>query len=206
MPERPIEIEGLTVVVIGAFNPAIFHPSWLAGNNLIRNEEAEEAKVEVITGDVSSFTTNWFKIQVVGQRLSLQTTDPTKHLPLRDLAVGMLTVLEHTPIQAFGLNLDRHFRMTDEKEWHDFGHFFVPKKPWKDLVTSPGMRSLVIEGKRDGGRSDLVLVKMEPSMKVTPYGLYVNVHEHFSVSDGGPNEPKPGSAGKFCSVISAVLG
>jgi len=202
--DRPIEIEGLTVVVIGSFNPAIFHPSWLAMNNLVRKEEADEAKVDIITRDVSAFTMNWFNVQVIDQRLSLMTTDPAKHSPLRDLAVGIFSILEHTPIQAFGLNRDRHIKMIDEHEWHAFGNFFAPKDPWSDILKKPGMRTLVVEGSRDGGASDAVAVKIEPSLRVTPHGLYVNVQQHYTVTAGTTAEAATGSAGRFCTAINSA--
>ena len=37
------ELEGASVVLIGAFNPGIFQPAWLGANKLIRPEEVEAA-------------------------------------------------------------------------------------------------------------------------------------------------------------------
>ena len=100
MPDRPVELEGFAVVVMGAFNPAIFHPSWFSMNNLIRREEADEAKIEIITPDASIFAADWFALQVIQQKLVLFSSDPTKQAPLRDMAIGILQVLEHTPVEA----------------------------------------------------------------------------------------------------------
>lgn len=46
MPLIP-EIDGSSIVVLGSFNPAIFHPLWFKINQLIRPEEADSAKLEV---------------------------------------------------------------------------------------------------------------------------------------------------------------
>ncbi len=35
MPEHTLEISGSLVVLVGSFNPAIFHPEWFARNGLL---------------------------------------------------------------------------------------------------------------------------------------------------------------------------
>src|SRR4051812_22493691 len=92
--------EDVSIVFLGRFNPAIFHPLWLAGNNLIRKEEAESGKIDVIHAEAAVFRTEWLILQCTTDQLSLVTFDPTKYAPLRDLAVGICKVLEHTPIRA----------------------------------------------------------------------------------------------------------
>ena len=40
------QFEGVTIVLLGQFNPAIFQPAWLAAENLVRPQEAESAEIE----------------------------------------------------------------------------------------------------------------------------------------------------------------
>jgi hypothetical protein len=185
---------------VGSFNPAIFHPSWLAVNNLIRREEADEAKVDIVTADASIFTVGWCIVQVVQQRLLLHSADPTKQAPLRDLAIGIIQVLEHTPVDAFGLNRDRHIRMESEESWHAFGDYLAPKPPWDGIIQKPRLRSLLMESRLDPGGKDFVQVRVEPSTRVEPHGLYMNVHQHYQVKteeDRGP------TAARFCSLLAS---
>ena len=70
--------------------------------------------------------------------------------------------------------------MASLDEWHAFGHAYAPKDAWNPLMVSPGMRTLVIEGKREGSRADRLQVKLEPSTKV-PTGVYIAVNEHYEV-------------------------
>lgn len=48
MLDKYLKIETLSVVFIGDFNPVIIQPFWLSQKTLIRDDEAENAKVEVI--------------------------------------------------------------------------------------------------------------------------------------------------------------
>ncbi len=97
-----IELQGVSIVALGSFNPAIFQPAWFSSNNLIRAEEAREANIQIIQGDVAIFSTEWFSIQVTHERFSLDTRDPSKWLPMRDLVIGTFTILSHTPVRAVG--------------------------------------------------------------------------------------------------------
>ncbi len=183
------EIQGVSIVALGSFNPAIFQPRWFSYNNLIRDEEAEEAneKLEIIHKEVSIFATEWFSLQVTGDRFALETSDPTKSQPLRDLAAGTFGILEHTPIEAFGFNRNQHFRMSTQDDWHAFGHHFAPKDSWNDILTNPGMRSLVMEGKREDCDADRMQISIEPSARVHP-GVFVRVNQHYKLK--GDDEDK----------------
>jgi hypothetical protein len=175
------ELEGFVLVALGSFNPAIFQPFWFSRNNLIREEEAQDAKVEIVHKQATVFGTEWFSLQVMPERFSLDTSDPTKSLPLRDLAVGTFKILEHTPVEAFGFNSYKHFRMPSMDEWHAFGHHYAPKESWTGILTDPGMKSLTILGKREN-RTEPVQVTIEPSVKVHP-GVFFQVNQHFAFKE-----------------------
>src|SRR6184192_974106 len=111
------EFRSASLVALGSFNPAIFQPQWLGATKLIRQEEADKATIEVVHPEMTVFSTEWFKIEVTSGRFAILTDDPTKHLPLRDLAIGVFRVLEHTPITAMGFNSIHHFAMGSSEEW-----------------------------------------------------------------------------------------
>lgn len=182
MPEREIrpELQGASIVALGSFNPAIFQPLWFSGNGLIRKEEADNAEVKIIHNKVTIFTSEWFSLQVTGDRYVIETEDPTKYHPLRDFVLGTFKILEHTPIRAFGFNRYQHFRMTSEEEWHAFGDHYAPKKSWCAILDKPGMRSLVIEGTREGATANLIQIRIAPSRKVHP-GVSIYINEHYEI-------------------------
>lgn len=172
-------IQGVSIVALGSFNPAILHPRWFADNHMLRDEEAEQAKVEIISGDIAIITTEWFSLQAMQDRFAIETNDPSKYLPLRDLALNTFNVLEHTPIYAFGLNKQQHFEIAKNDAWHAIGHHYAPKNSWEHILEKPGMRTLVVEGKRSGSTADMVQIKIEPS-RMVKQGIYIAVNEHYA--------------------------
>jgi hypothetical protein len=177
------EIQGISVVWLGDFNPKIFQPAWFAAEGLVRKQEAEEAKIEIIHPEVVTFTLEWLILQVTRERFFVSTSQEPYYEVVRDLVLGTFSLLRHTPVHKMGINRDMHFRMDSEEAWHAFGHRLAPKDLWKDILgENPGMRSLTMEGRRQDGCKGYTRVKVEPSEKVHP-GVYVNVNDHYEVAD-----------------------
>ena len=124
---KPPEYEAAIMVMVGAFNPTIFQPRWLGAQQLIRPEEAEHAKIVTIQPEVADFSTEWFQMQVLQNRFTLNTTDPGHYSALRDLAIAICTLLPHTPVSAIGINRAFHFQMPSNKAWHGIGDLLAPK-------------------------------------------------------------------------------
>jgi hypothetical protein len=180
-PPKP-EIEGVGIVLVGAFNPRIFQPAWFAAENLIREEEEQAAKIELIHHQVAIFSLDWLHLQVTDEQFIATTTQSSFYEPLRDLVLGTFRLLRHTPIRMMGLNRDCHFRMPSEGAWHAFGHRLTPKEPWAGILTEPGMRSLTMEGLRPDNLKGYIRVRVEPSVRVHP-GVFINVNDHYEVKD-----------------------
>ncbi len=166
MPDLPLpELEGTSLVLIGSFNPRIFQPSWFVRNGLLP-ESAEEANVEIITNEVCAFDADWFRLDVLSDRLSVASTATPSPESLRDLLLGALTILRHTPVARLGLNTHSHHRLSSADAWHAFGHMIAPKTLlWDPILHEPGTRSLVIEGRRPDDNIGAVRVKVEPSQQ-----------------------------------------
>ena len=181
------EIERASIVMIGSFNPAIFQPRWLEAQRLIRPEEAESAKITIIQAEIADFSTEWFQLQVLQNRLSLSSADPSQYAPLRDLGTGIFALLPHTPITALGLNRQFHFKMASPEAWHGLGHRLAPKDPWDAIMEEPGLRSMVMQGRRKEANGGTSYIRVEPSTKFQQ-GLFVEVNEEFKPhGDGTPD-------------------
>jgi hypothetical protein len=176
---RTPEAEGASIIMMGSFNPAIFQPRWLELQRLIRNEEAENAKITTIQAQVADFSTEWFQLQVLQQRFLMITTDPRQYGPLRDLAMGIFTILSHTPVSKMGINRHFHFVTPSVDAWHAIGNKLAPKEPWHEIMKGPGLRSMLMQGRRDGTSKGTLHIKVEPSLKVTQ-GIFVEVNEEFA--------------------------
>jgi hypothetical protein len=194
-PPKP-EIEGIGIVLVGSFNPMIFQPAWFAAENLIREEEEQAAKIELIHRQVAIFSLDWLHLQVTDEQFAATTAQSSFYEPLRDLVLGTFRLLRHTPIRMMGLNRECHFRMPSEEAWHAFGHRLTPKEPWAGILREPGMRSLTMEGLRPDNLKGYIRVRVEPSVRVHP-GVFINVNDHYEMKDA--------AAGRGCDEIIDIL-
>ncbi|MEA2390213.1 MAG: hypothetical protein QOK31_322 [Solirubrobacteraceae bacterium] len=113
----------------GSFNPAIFHPRWLADKELIAGNAADDAlEKTVVSPQMATFTADWLSVQVTVQQAVFATVEEGRELELRDLALGVFDVLPETPIGALGINGDVHFRVQSEEAWHALGDKFLPRE------------------------------------------------------------------------------
>lgn len=176
MPEP--EIMGASVVLLGSFNPAIFHPQWFASQNLLPKGEAESATIKVVVPAVCEFETERFQIQVVQERFMAISKPGANSEPLRDLLVGTFFILEHTPVTAMGLNHHLHFQMKTEADWHRIGDRLAPKDGWNGVLHGrPGMLSLTITTEAADSHPKTT-VRVEPSVKLKS-GVYFDINEHY---------------------------
>ena len=179
-----LTFEEASVVLVGSFNPTIFHPAWLSKYNLIPSVEADGAKVEIIHNELSSFSLEWLHVQVTHQKFVARTNDRSHYNPLRDLVISIFNILEHTPIKQLGMNRQLDFLIDNEKDWHKVGHTLAPKDIWKKSLTEPLLTGLSIESQRTDGLNGKINVRLEPS-KRTKYGVFVGVNNHVELSNGG---------------------
>jgi len=173
-----IQVQGVSIVLIGNLNPAIFHPSWFAAHNLLRSEEADAANINIIHPDVASFKTEWLEVNIVKERFQIATVQESYYEALRDIAVGILGLLSHTPIRVMGINRDFHFDLVSEDIWNGLGHRLVPKQDWKSLLKSPGMQNLVVQGERTDDLKGYLRVSVQPSSRVK-FGVFIEVNDHY---------------------------
>lgn len=194
------EISGVSVVLLGKFNPTMLTPSWLAFHGVFTKQEAKEAELQVSHNQLSSFSTEWLVLQVTPDRLFAQTSR-APHIRLGDLLVRLFKEqLLHAPINAIGINRDVHFLAPTAKHRDNLGRRLAPLDPWADgagIVDFSGEPSgLVSLSMRQGnleGRpvDDNINVRVESSNIVGVgaggSGVYVGVNDHYSLasSDNG---------------------
>jgi hypothetical protein len=118
MPRPEPEVAGRSIVLVGQFNPGIFHPQWFARMELIPATEADAAVIKPSPPQVSTFQVDWFECLVTQDHFQVSTLRPEMEYPLMDLVAGSLSILSHTPVWALGVNSDAHFRVDSEENWH----------------------------------------------------------------------------------------
>ena len=168
---------GASIVALGAFNPAIFQPEWLVRTQLIRAEEGDSANIEIVHPQVTAFQTEWFTLQVTGERLAISTRDPTKLLPLRDLVAGAFEILEQTPIRAFGYNRDTVYQESDVAELDAILRRLASHDLWGDRISDARLRRLTFVG----DRPDCVADRVEVRLECVERALVVHINQHYQL-------------------------
>lgn len=191
----PPETTHTAAVLRGRFNPQIFQPAWVAAQGLIRGAEAEAAEIAIIHPEVVAYSLDWARVEVERETLVIRTTSKTEAPEqVRDLALGMIRILSHTPIYGVGIQFAAHYPMADESARDELLDLVVPQTSWDRMLESPALASLTMQGERinrDIGRAGNALVTVEPSRKLLPHGIYIAVAEQYEVAD--PKQPALGS-------------
>lgn len=176
-----IAIEGASVVAKGVFNASIFSPLWLRTEELIGDVEMKQSRIDVISRNVTSFSAGWLQCHVTDEGMQFGTVEVEEFPRLRDVAVGVLQLLRHTPIAALGINRDFHMTLDDDRKLHAFGDLLTPKPLWDQVMDFPGMRELTMWGARTDGYDGHVQVQVQPSQRV-PHSVYVGYNDHFTLT------------------------
>ncbi len=183
MTQRHPDAEEIHVVLLGAFNPAIFHPEWFRRQEILLPAEAENAKIQVVSPDITEIVFLDMKLVVLPERFILGTPDASRADKLHDVVLAVLRWLPHTPVTACGINNELHFDLGEETYWHKIGHTLAPKEPvWNEVLTRPGMQSLTIKGVRGGEWPGEINITLQPSNpKRFRYGLLVSSNYHYTI-------------------------
>lgn len=98
----------MTVVVLGAMNPAIHYPLWYAEDDGWENEFSESiarAKIMMLP-QLTTFESRHFQIQCTSDSWKASTAHPVQFQRVIELTQRVFSRLQETPTNAFGLNLD----------------------------------------------------------------------------------------------------
>lgn len=183
-------LQGASIVLLGAFNPKIFHPVWFARNGLIRPTEADDAQVHVVSTEFTFVEFERLRLQSTDRRFSLETVDPRMFGPLRDLAAGTFAVLEHTPIDAFGLNSRTAIELDPESNREAFLERMAPTHHWADLLDGPSLNAMTVEGTRSGCAANRIQISVRPD-PMNQRVVAIAVNEHYDVVIEGSAESEP---------------
>jgi hypothetical protein len=196
MPTHP-DAEEVSVVLLGSFNPGIFHPEWFRRQEILLPPEAEKAEVIVITPDVTEILFLDMRLDVFPNRFMLRTQDASRTEKLQDIVLNVFRCLHQTPITSCGINNEIHFDIADEKYWNTIGHNLAPKElVWKEVLSESGMQSLTIKGMRPGEFKGPINVTVQPSGRFA-YGLWVAANCHYDIPLDEAGMPKSGRAVEY---------
>lgn len=187
--EKPsLEIVEYSIVLLGAFNPRIFHPQWMARKGIISEGEASGAAIKVSHNEVSEFDlAENCKIQVFQDRFYISSKQEAYFKTLKDLTLSIFNILGETPIYKLGINYTWHYKFSNEDDFHNFGHRHVPKEPlWEKILKRPGLSQLTVQGRREDKYDGVITVSAGVSglIPVNKYGVSVKINDHYDLDIG----------------------
>jgi hypothetical protein len=192
------ELGGVSVVMLGHFNPSIFSPLWFQKLGLATENEVNKAEIAVILPEVAIFKLGTKDIHVqLGQFMAQSSEAPW--INLADFVVRTFgEFLPHTPISQIGINRSVHFSVGSEDVRNRIGRMLAPTKPWGEWGeeierSSTNLRGGVItlimhEPWVEGEFRGRYEARVEPSRMIGgDLGIFVNVNRHCElVTPGTP--------------------
>jgi hypothetical protein len=176
-----LEIDEAAIVILGSFNPALFHPFWFNAKGLIKPEEAEASKIEVTHPTLSVFSMDWCKVQVELERFIIQATNPFHFDQILDLVLGTFTLLESVPVKALGMNRMMHFKVESREKMDAFGDMIAPKEIWKNFMKDPGLSHLIMVDPRDKAKeSTQITIQRSNRLEL---GIFIAINDHHDIDN-----------------------
>lgn len=171
--------EGVTVVLVGAFAPTMFHPEWFARHGLVRPSEAEEAvdaKSVVLLPDVATVRLGPYGIEVGLDRMVLSVSDRGQAAALRDLGIGVLRRLD-VPLGAMGINAFAHWHARDDFDFaHKAARFSLKAQGSEHLATRLEWQLPALPATAEGSSR---LLRLERSVRCAG-GVFAQVNTHIA--------------------------
>ncbi len=170
-----------SIVLVGSFNPKIFHPQWFGRNGIVPEVDLEGADLEIIHPEIAKFTFPWVSIEVLQNRFIARAKDPAHFSSLRDLVISTFSLLDHSPITQLGMNSTFNYRAADEEIWHKIGDVLAPKAIWeKSLPERVGLMSIRVQSTRTDDLPGKITVVVESRPE---YGVNINMNSHVDIAE-----------------------
>lgn len=176
--------DGMTVVVLGKFDPMAITPPWLRQMDLIGPEDYESYHTEIISLGATIVSFGSIELRVLPESMQVATDAVADVETARDLAAGILLSKGVPGISGMGINRMVHFKVTLE-DYHAIGDALTPKDLWDSVLHLPGMLNVGIAGVRDDGYGGAVNVQVQPSTTIQP-GVFVSVNDHYTLAHADP--------------------
>lgn len=183
-----------SLVILGDFNPNVFHPEWFCKNSIISPEEADLAKSDtqktplIITPQLTMFSTSQFSIRVETNRFTV-VCEKEPIVTMVDFILKTFEKLGGIPIKAYGINYSAHYACDSLEEYQKVGDNLAPKSFWDHLlgdeVTGENRKSglsriqMIKYKQNEAGH---ILMTLEPSNLVKT-GIYIACNNHTVVPD-----------------------
>ena len=135
MSDWEIVSEEASIVLVGNFNPKIFHPEWFIRKEIV--EDWDYSQDELISlPDMSQMELpNDRKITALLNQFSLRSSRASEFFSLKDVVMSTFTSLNETPILQMGMNYNSVIKIANQDKWRQFGSQLAPQQHWKQAAS-----------------------------------------------------------------------
>jgi len=193
-------IDQFSIVLLGSFNPAIFHPEWFDRNQILPPQEVrdiaeakrkdsddlEGVKVRFIGSNVfvsgaqTRISLPSYMITVSPDRFEVSTQIQGKYEELAKFVAAIFMILEHTPIDAIGINFTSSLRFSESPK--DLMSQYFCNQP--DALNSVFGENYTIDSKITYTYDDSnVTLALDSINEGSGIGIKFNYHRDFADKD-----------------------
>ncbi len=120
-----------SIVVLGSFNPRIFHPEWFIRKGIIEEWDFSEDKTIVVVPDMAQLALpDQRDLLVLLNKYQLKSSMASNYSSLKDLVSSTFAILPETPVTSMGMNFHSIIKISDLDHWKSFGQKLAPRETW----------------------------------------------------------------------------
>ncbi|MCQ2233333.1 MAG: hypothetical protein MJZ24_01165 [Paludibacteraceae bacterium] len=177
--------EFYSIVLIGGFNPLIFHPFWMLQKGLISEKDVTEKEI-LVHDQLTRFKIgDWLEFNVNKNRCEFKIAS-SEFIPIMlDLIKGTLNALPEVPITSIGINRGCILQLDNEKDYYNVGATLAPLDLWNDSFANPRLRTIAIEDTTSdnfAGKTRCLIIK-PAEIKDVKYAIDVNMNNHYELDE-----------------------
>lgn len=183
---RPIR--SASIVLLGAFNPLILEPQWLANHDVITDQDLQtlqESGQALVSPELTGLRFRTFALEAARDRIQVIATEELETpLLLADVVVNVFTLLSHTPVRAMGLNHLTH-RPVEAERVERLWARFAPSDAAQQLMPGTEVESVQWSADRPDDHAGLLRASVAPSRVLTGSGIFLSLNDHFDLGENG---------------------
>lgn len=175
--------EFYSIVLIGGFNPLIFHPFWMLQKGLISEKDVTEKEILVHENLTQFKIGQWLEFNVNKNRCEFKIASSDFIPIMLDLIKGTLNALPEVPIAAIGINRGCILKLDNENDYYNVGATLAPLDLWVDSFNKPRLRTIAIEdttSEKFVGKTRCLIIKPAYEENVQ-YAIDVNMNNHYEL-------------------------
>lgn len=175
--------EFYSIVLIGGFNPLIFHPFWMLQKGLISEKDVKTNKLLVHEQLTQFKIGDWLEFNVNKNRCEFKISSEEYVVVMLDLIKGTLNALPEVPIVSIGINRGCILRIENETDYYKIGATLAPLQLWENSFAKPRLRTIAIEDTTSEDFSGTTRCIMINPAKVegAQFAIDINMNNHYDL-------------------------